>query len=111
LIARDFAADQAGVNAEELGRQKINNNNSPWAPRSARNHFAASMQAVAYRQGYGTTGIWQMSALADPCPRGDVPPFGDQFASMLESRHPRAPLNIRLRRRFLKKSQWPWPNP
>src|SRR5882757_3517162 len=80
VAVRDLTADRAGVNAEELGRQKINNNNSTWAPRSARNHFAASMQAVAYRQGYGTTGIWQRVPSRGPCPQGDVPPFGGPFA-------------------------------
>src|SRR5882757_4790896 len=96
VAVRDLTADRAGVNAEELGRQKINNNNSPWAPRSARNHFAASMQAVAYRQGYGTTGIWQ----GVPSRGGGVPPFGDPFAPMLEWRHPRAPSTFGIVVRF-----------
>jgi hypothetical protein len=55
VAVRDLTAVRAGVNAKELGRQKINNNNSTWAPRNARNHFAASMQAVAYRPRYGMT--------------------------------------------------------
>jgi hypothetical protein len=52
-LTRDGAADRAGVNAGQLGRQKINNNSTA-TPSSARTQGAASVRTVACRPRYGT---------------------------------------------------------